>query len=141
MYVASDNHIQCCLPQESEPDIYKLAFNITQAMEAAAKDKQNLNLAPNCKLIQHVQDRSFYVPLVQMVWLLTNPNHLISTIGMNSVLDECIPWGSRIIIPPEGHDIIRKHLHATDLGVSRMKSLARCFIRYPNLDLKIERTV
>ena len=58
-----------------------------------------------------------------------------------SVLDGCVLWGSRVVIPPTGHDIILNQLHEAHPGVSRMKRLARCFVWWPGLDSAIENRV
>ena len=56
MYVASAITLSS-IYTESELT-YKLAFDITQAMQAAAKDTQDLKKpAPSCQRVQHVQDR------------------------------------------------------------------------------------
>ena len=44
-----------------------------------------------------------------------------------SVLDVCVLWGSPVVIPPTGRDIILNQLHEAHPVVSRMKRLARCF--------------
>ena len=53
-----------------------------------------------------------------------------------SVLDECVLWGSHVVIPPTGHDIILNQLHETHSEVSKMKCLARCFVWWPGLSLR-----
>ena len=55
-----------------------------------------------------------------------------------SVLDECVLWGSHVVIPPTGHDIILNQAHP---GVSRMKCLAGCFVWWPGLNSAIENRV
>lgn len=42
-----------------------------------------------------------------------------------SVLDGCLFWGSRVIIPPPGQAQVMEELHDAHPGVSRMESLAR----------------
>ena len=41
-----------------------------------------------------------------------------------SVLDGCILWGARVIVPPPGRDRVIQELHETHPGIARMKSLA-----------------
>ena len=45
-----------------------------------------------------------------------------------SVLDGCLLWGSRIVIPAEGQDRILEQLHECHPGVSRMKSLTHSYV-------------
>ena len=38
-----------------------------------------------------------------------------------SILDDCLLWGSRIIIPPAGQSCLLDKLHETHPGASRIK--------------------
>jgi len=49
--------------------------------------------------------------------------------------------GSRVIIPPPGQESILKELHGGHPGVSHMKTLARMFVWWPNMEADIESTV
>ena len=58
-----------------------------------------------------------------------------------SVQDGCLLWGSRVIIPPQGRKKVLEELHAAHPGISRMKSLARSYMWWPNMDAEIEAKV
>ena len=58
-----------------------------------------------------------------------------------SLLDGCILWGSRVVIPLPGRDGLLAELHGGHPGVSRMKALARGLVWWPLLDRDIESTV
>jgi len=54
-----------------------------------------------------------------------------------SVLDGCILWGARVIVPPPGRKPVLE-LHDSHLGASKMKSLASTYIWWPKMDNDIE---
>ena len=49
-----------------------------------------------------------------------------------SVLEGCVVWGSRVAVPPPGRASVLEELHDSHLGASKMKSLARAYILWPN---------
>ena len=55
-----------------------------------------------------------------------------------SVQDDVLLWGSRVVVPDQARPEVLLLLHETHLGISRMKSLARQFVWWPNLDTEIE---
>ena len=58
-----------------------------------------------------------------------------------SVQDGCLLWGSRVIVPTEGHSVVLQELHQLHPEVSRIKALARMSVWWPGLDKEIETTV
>jgi len=58
-----------------------------------------------------------------------------------SVLDGCVLWRSRVVVPPPGRDRVTGELHATHPGIVKMKSLTRCYVWWPAIDRDLERKV
>jgi len=45
-----------------------------------------------------------------------------------SVLNGCVLWGSRVIVPPQGQPQVLEELHKAHTGTSKMKMLARSYV-------------
>ena len=58
-----------------------------------------------------------------------------------SVVDGCLLWGSRVVIPPQAQGVILKELHEGDPGICRMRALSRSYVWWPGLDAAIEQQV
>ena len=55
-----------------------------------------------------------------------------------SIVDVCILWGTRVVIPKIFREPLLKELHCTHLRMSHIKSLAHSYFWWPHLDLQIE---
>jgi len=53
----------------------------------------------------------------------------------------CLLWGARVVVPPKFQDKLLHELHETHPGIVRMKSMARAYFWFPNMDLAIETLV
>lgn len=55
-----------------------------------------------------------------------------------NIINQCIFYGHRIVIPSAFENEILNELHNTHQGIVRTKALARSYVWFPNIDAKIE---
>ncbi|XP_057298423.1 uncharacterized protein K02A2.6-like [Hydractinia symbiolongicarpus] len=58
-----------------------------------------------------------------------------------SIDNQCLLWGSRVIIPSSLRPQLLGQLHQSHPGITRMKSLSRSFVWWPKMDSEIKLTV
>ena len=58
-----------------------------------------------------------------------------------SIEDDCILWGTRVVVPLKLREEVLEELHRSHIGFVHMKMIARSYVWRPKLDAAIERMV
>ena len=58
--------------------------------------------------------------------------------GSLSVIDGCLMFADRVVVPTKLRQAVLRQLHSGHPGINQMKSIARSVVYWPNIDINIE---
>ncbi|XP_036341085.1 uncharacterized protein K02A2.6-like, partial [Rhagoletis pomonella] len=92
------------------------------------------------KILKHIFD------YVETGWPASNNGNVELQAFLNrkneiSIIDGCIIWGQRVVVPQVLRKRVLKQLHRGHPGIERTKAIARSFVYWPHIDSDIETLV
>ena len=58
-----------------------------------------------------------------------------------SSYDDCILWGTRIVVPSQGREAVLQELHEGHPGITKMKSLSIMYVWWPGINADVVKSV
>lgn len=123
-----ENSIRSIINESLE--VFPLSFKMIQAETRADNTLQQVIRFVNSNWPSRKKDLSD--PQVEQFYLRRD--------SLN-VVDECVMYGERLVIPPKFRKRVLQQLHKGHPGVERMRSIARQYVYWPHIDEDIAKLV
>ena len=102
-----------------------LPVTSTEIRTETLKDKTLVNV------LSHIQSGKWPDKIIEYIKPYYNKRNELT------IEDIVILWGLRVIVPEQLRNKVLKELHQNHPGISRMKSLSRIHVWFPNIDHEI----
>ena len=125
-------------PVEEEGTTDAEVYNVTQ-LETLPVTYQQLKTATN-----HDPILGQVVQCIRNGWPVAAVEELKPYVARKLELtlqDDCVLWGTRVVIPKKLQAAILEELHKDHAGICRIKALARSYVWWPGLDREVEQLV